>query len=254
MENGGSVGAGKEGGSSTELSSNIGTDIEKQSVEQKPSELCKGVVSSDQLTITIVVSDCVAPAQPVGVLSDVDLESPRKPQLSRTSSYQEQCRVCQQEKEEDLIVLGCQCRGGLGNAHRSCIDTWFSTRGSNKCEICQHVAVNVAAPEPHASTYWIWRMDPASSVAVAAQERQRGCFSPLWVAFSILIAGLLLDVVISLTLGVSALPVNVIIGVIVVLGLGTALRLALEFCHEWSVRRVVHRAEANVGLGYHPAL
>ncbi|GAA0171021.1 hypothetical protein LIER_41066 [Lithospermum erythrorhizon] len=37
-------------------------------------------------------------------------------------------------------------------------------------------------------------------------------------------------------------------------GLGTALRLAMEFCHEWSVRRVVHRAEANVGLRYHPAL
>ncbi|KAJ6753450.1 E3 UBIQUITIN-PROTEIN LIGASE MARCH11 ISOFORM X1 [Salix purpurea] len=32
----------------------------------------------------------------------------------------------------------------------------------------------------------------------------------------------LLDVLISITLGVSALPVNIIIGVIVVLGLGTA--------------------------------
>lgn len=73
-------------------------------------------------------------------------------------------------------------------------------------------------------------------------------------AFSILIGGLLLDVLISITLGVSALPVNIIIGVIVVLGLGTALRLALEFCREWSLRRVVQRVETNVNLGYHPAL
>ncbi|MBA0689830.1 hypothetical protein Goari_007539, partial [Gossypium aridum] len=81
-----------------------------------------------------------------------------------------------------------------------------------------------------------------------------GCFSPLWVAFSILIGGLLLDVLISVTLGVSALPVNIIIGVIVVLGLGTALRLALEFCHEWSIRRAMQRVEVNATLQYHPAL
>ncbi|KAM1185811.1 hypothetical protein ACFX2G_015385 [Malus domestica] len=42
-----------------------------------------------------------------------------------------------------------------------------------------------------------------------------------------------------------------------VLGLGTALRLALEFLHEWSLRRAVQRVDAshtNVPLGYHPAL
>ena len=50
--------------------------------------------------------------------------------------------------------------------------------------------------------------------------------------------------------------VNIGAGVIVILGLGTALRLAVEFCHEWSVRRVVQRGETNVNvnLGYHPAL
>ena len=46
-------------------------------------------------------------------------------------------RVCQQEKEEVLIDLGCHCRGGLAKAHRSCIDTWFRSKGSNKCKICQ---------------------------------------------------------------------------------------------------------------------
>lgn len=107
-------------------------------------------------------------------------------------------------------------------------------------------------------------------------------------ALSILIGGLLLDVLISIVLGVSALPVNIIIGtyfipiwhllylqiqsssvpsfwsalnfkcigtgVIVVLGLGTALRLALEFCHEWSLRRVTQRIDTNVNVGYYPAL
>lgn len=45
--------------------------------------------------------------------------------------------------------------------------------------------------------------------------RQR-CFSPLWIAFSILIGGLLLDVLVSVSLGVSALPVNIIIGNILI--------------------------------------
>uniref|UniRef100_A0A2N9IDI6 RING-CH-type domain-containing protein n=1 Tax=Fagus sylvatica TaxID=28930 RepID=A0A2N9IDI6_FAGSY len=160
--------------------------------------------------------------------------SPKKPYFSRSTSSSDQCRVCQQEEEEVLIDLGCHCRGGLAKAHRSCIDTWFRIRGSNKCEICQEVAANVPSPDSQPS----------------------GCFSPLWVAFAILIGGLLLDVLISITLGVSALPINIIIGVIVVLGLGTALRLALEFCHEWSLRRVVQRMETNVNvnLAYHPAL
>ncbi|XP_021900503.1 uncharacterized protein LOC110816567 isoform X3 [Carica papaya] len=161
-----------------------------------------------------------------------DVASPKKGCLPRTSSSHEQCRVCQQEKEEVLIDLGCQCRGGLAKAHRSCIDTWFRTKGSNQCEICQSVAANVPPPE----------------------SQSTACFSPLWVAFSILIGGLLLDVLISVTLGVSALPVNIIIGVIVVLGLGTALRLSLEFCHEWSLRRVVQRVETNVHIAYHPGL
>ncbi|XP_009360233.1 E3 ubiquitin-protein ligase MARCHF2 isoform X1 [Pyrus x bretschneideri] len=182
-----------------------------------------------------------------------EVPSPKKDHLSRTSSSHEQCRVCQQEKDEVLIDLGCQCRGGLAKSHRSCIDAWFRSRGSNKCEICQGVAANVASPEaqPTQASYWVWRVDSS----YRSQNRDRGCVSPLYVAFSILIGGLLLDVLISVTLGVSALPINIIIGIIVVLGLGTALRLALEFFHEWSVRRVVRRVDAshtNVPLGYHP--
>ncbi|XP_059662096.1 uncharacterized protein LOC132308117 isoform X2 [Cornus florida] len=226
--------------------------------------------NSDQTVLTIMVSDGESfdqvgvTAEPAGKFTKtvdspeevvVNVESPKKSYLSRNASSHEQCRVCQQEKEEALIDLGCQCRGGLAKAHLSCIGTWFRTRGSNKCEICQEEAVNVPPPESQPSmSYWVWRVDPAFRGSTVPQERERGCFTPLWVAFSILIGGLLLDVLISVTLGVSALPVNIIIGVIVVLGLGTALRLALDFCHEWSVRRVVQTVETNAIPGYHPAL
>ncbi|XVF53224.1 hypothetical protein PTKIN_Ptkin05aG0082800 [Pterospermum kingtungense] len=212
------------------------------------------------LTIVVMKGESHVSEQPLAKSSkDVEsikeelprVASPKKGYFSRTTSSREECRVCQQEKEEDLIDLGCQCKGGLAKAHRSCIDTWFRTKGSNKCEICQAVAVNVSAPESEPSTnYWVWRLDPSFT----PQDRDRACFSPLWVAFSILVGGLLLDVLISVTLGVSALPVNIIIGVIVVLGLGTALRLALEFCQEWSIRRAVQRVETNATIGYHPAL
>ncbi|KAK9145897.1 hypothetical protein Sjap_005800 [Stephania japonica] len=186
--------------------------------------------------------------------------SPKKCSLSRSESAHEQCRVCQQQMEEPLIDLGCQCRGGLAKAHRSCIDTWFRTRGSNRCEICQQVAMNVTPPESQQSrNYWVWRIDPTVRRPGIALERERGCYGPLWVAFSILIGGLLLDVLISISLGVSALPVNIIIGVLVVLGLGTALRLALECCHELTIRRATatQRLDTTITLtplGYHPAV
>ncbi|KAL5551451.1 hypothetical protein UlMin_001627 [Ulmus minor] len=222
-------------------------DLEKQSYSTGLTVHGSEVSETNQPQVTIVV--CEGEEAIANLSKDVD--SPKKGHLSRSSSSHEECRVCQQEKEEILIDLGCHCRGGLAKAHRSCIDTWFLTRGSNKCEICQAVATNILPPETQPITnYWVWRIDPNAQ----AHNHDRGCFSPLWVAFSILIGGLLLDVLISITLGVSALPVNIIIGVIVVLGLGTALRLALEFCHEWSVRRVVQRVETNANLRFHPAL
>ncbi|KAK3153947.1 hypothetical protein QOZ80_2BG0183610 [Eleusine coracana subsp. coracana] len=183
----------------------------------------------------------------------------KEAELARTDSFDdyEQCRVCQQKTEEPLVDLGCQCRGDLSKAHRTCIDVWFRTRGTNKCEICQQVAVNIPPPETQASTsYWVWRVD--STYGRGRGGRERGWFSPLWVAFAILIGGLLLDVLISVSLGVSALPVNIIIGVLIVLGLGTALRLALECCQEWGSRRNatsnMPRLENIPPTGYHPAV
>ncbi|MCL7034341.1 hypothetical protein MKW94_021289 [Papaver nudicaule] len=189
-----------------------------------------------------------------GEVTDVVGSHKKVDSLSRDESSREQCRVCQQSSEEALIDLGCQCRGGLAKAHLSCIGIWFSTRGSNKCEICQQIAVNVPPPESQPSrNYWIWRIDPGAGNG-QGQGRERGCYSPLWVALSILIGGLLLDVLISISLGVSALPVNIIIGVLVVLGLGTALRLAFECCREISMRRAVQRMDINANPNYHPTI
>lgn len=176
----------------------------------------------------------------------------RKASLIRSNSDCEQCRVCQQLSEEALIDLGCKCRGELAKAHRSCIEIWFRSKGSNKCEICQQVAVNVPLLDYNPTTnYWVWRV--GSTYGGSNIERRR-CFSPLWIAFAILVGGLLLDVLISVSLGVSALPVNIIIGVLIVLGLATALRLAMECCREWGVRRQVQRTEMDINLGYHPSV
>ncbi|KAK3010973.1 hypothetical protein RJ639_010853 [Escallonia herrerae] len=240
-------------------------DLEKQSVDGRDQESWRESLNQTVLTMVVSTGDRVLSPQPVGdfpktanaTLTEVtSVISPKKAHLSRNTTFHEQCRVCQEEKEETLINLGCHCRGGLAIAHRPCINTWFLTRGSNRCEICQQVTTNVPPPDsqPSQPSYWVWRVGPAFRGSTVGQGHQRGCFSPLWVAFAILIGGLLLDVLISITLGVSALPVNIIIGVIIVLGLGTALRLALEFCHEWSIRRVMQRGEPDVNLGYHPAL
>ncbi|KAI0488373.1 hypothetical protein KFK09_028203 [Dendrobium nobile] len=188
----------------------------------------------------------------VGVMVDAAC----KDFLSRSESDREECRVCQQQTEELLIDLGCGCRGELSKTHKSCIMKWFRTRGSNKCEICQKVAANVPFPDSQPSAnYCVWRVESAHGVANVGQRvRARGCITPLWVAFAVLIGGLLLDVLLSILLGVSALPVNIIIGVLIVLGLGTAFRLALECCHEWGTRRHVQGVDADITTGFHPAV
>ncbi|CAN1299465.1 hypothetical protein LINPERPRIM_LOCUS24221 [Linum perenne] len=228
-------------------------DLEMQQQQQQQQEEDDHVSTVTSVPCCVVV---VANDNPLPLPSSLPVpDSPTKPSLSRVSSSHDHCRVCQQDKEEVLIDLGCKCKGGLAKSHRSCIDAWFMTRGSNRCEICQEIAVNVSPPESQPSTnYWVWRLDPTYRPRDRQRCPEQGCSSPLWVAFAILIGGLLLDVLISITLGLSALPVNIIIGVIVVIGLGTALRLALEFCHDWSSRRGVQRVDANVNIVYHPTL
>ncbi|BBN18268.1 hypothetical protein MPTK1_8g01170 [Marchantia polymorpha subsp. ruderalis] len=160
------------------------------------------------------------------------------------------CRICQQHSDEPVMELGCHCRGELAKAHRSCIEQWFGNKGTNKCEVCQHVATNVPAPSsqptPH---FWVWRVGGGNYNNGGTQRRTGGArFHPLWAALLILIAGLLFDVLISIFLGASALPVNIIIGVLVVLGLGTAARLVLECWHERVIRRNIRRMEEESNM------
>lgn len=153
---------------------------------------------------------------------------------SRTPSSPAQCRVCQEEKDEVLIDLGCHCRGGLAKAHRSCIEAWFRTKGSsNICEICEGVATNVsAAPEP---------------------PQPNGPVMPFCVFFLVLtnvflgiIACLLLYVVISDVLGFSPLLDLILYSVYAVLVLGIGFRLLLAFLCEWIALQRVHTAVQNV--------
>lgn len=132
------------------------SDIEKQQgsevvvvVEEGEGDGGRRVVKNaavvgETTVIDVVVVDCGG-----GVKEE--------PQIGRDSTSSssgggvEECRVCQEDNEESLISLGCQCRGGLAKAHQTCIIKWFSIRGSNKCEICQQIATNVAPPDPQAS-------------------------------------------------------------------------------------------------------
>ncbi|CAI9093335.1 OLC1v1028812C1 [Oldenlandia corymbosa var. corymbosa] len=123
----------------------------------------QSIVISDDHNHDVSAPKSSAPVEVGQQCPQVASQSPKKPaaDLSRSSSSsRDECRVCQQEKDEALMELGCHCRGGLSKAHQSCITTWFGTRGSNKCEICQQAAANITLPESQAS-YWVWRLDPA---------------------------------------------------------------------------------------------
>lgn len=168
-----------------------------------------------------------------------------------TDSMAEHCRICQLTTEEPLIELGCQCRGELAKTHRTCIQQWFNNKGTNKCEVCRHVATNLPAPiSQPLQNFWAWRMSRSYRHGAFRRWQGRGQFHPLLAALLILVAGLMFDVLISYYLGASALPVNIIIGVLVVLGLGTAARLVMECCHERSIRRSIRRMEMAADMDH----
>ncbi|KAJ9706458.1 hypothetical protein PVL29_001792 [Vitis rotundifolia] len=171
-------------------------DMEEQGDAQGPS----GEAASGNLTIltTILVSNGHSPVQVV--VSNGDQLPPQTPHLSH-----DQCRVCYGDMEEDLIDLGCQCRGGPAKAHRTCIDVWFHTRDSNICEICQEVAANVPPPE--------------------SQTEGETSFEPVCLALAIFLLCILSDVLVPIFLDTSSLFVNITTVVINILGFGTAFWL-----------------------------
>ncbi|XXG76302.1 hypothetical protein AAC387_Pa08g0673 [Persea americana] len=231
-----------------------GCDLEKQENVENPAA-DSGGASSDRDSGDGGGLEAIDVATDRGEEGKVELVSSKEGGcLSRSDSYGEQCRICHQQTEEALMDIGCRCRGELSKTHRSCIDFWFYSRGSNKCEICQQVAANIPAPHSNPSkqvNYWAGGVEPAvGRLRFIQGERERGSFRTLWFAFLIVIGGLLLDVLISISLGVSALPLNVIIGILLLLGLGTLVRIALECCRGCISRRV----DANINPGYHPSV
>ncbi|KAH9568559.1 hypothetical protein CY35_03G083800 [Sphagnum magellanicum] len=163
-----------------------------------------------------------------------------------TDSMVECCRICQQHTEEQVIELGCSCRAELAKVHRSCIDQWFSNKGTNMCEVCQHSATNITPPSTLPTPqFWAWRVRaPNAMGTMELQQRgRRARVRTLWVAMLILLAALLFDILLTVFLGATAIPVNIIIGVLVVLGLGTAARLMLGCCRERVARRNIQRME-----------
>ncbi|XP_050377526.1 uncharacterized protein LOC126794789 isoform X2 [Argentina anserina] len=120
-------------------------DLEKQQLPDSGAEAVTSVPDSSGDGTSPPLLNVVVSETPAPVAGESAKEV--KGEHSRSSSAHEPCRVCQQDKDEALIDLGCHCRGGLAKAHRSCIDTWFRSKGSNKCEICQGVASNVSSPE-----------------------------------------------------------------------------------------------------------
>ncbi|XP_010661972.1 uncharacterized protein LOC104881938 [Vitis vinifera] len=186
--------------------------MEEQDDAQGPS----GEAASGNLTIltTILVSNGHSPVQVV--VSNGDQLPPQTPHLSH-----DQCRVCYGDMEGDLIDLGCQCRGGLAKAHRTCIDVWFHTRDSNICEICQEVAANVPPPESQTGTNY----QALGALDIAQEIEGEASFEPVCLALAIFLLCILSDVLIPIFLDASSLFVNITTVVINILGFGTAFWL-----------------------------
>ncbi|XP_057957258.1 uncharacterized protein LOC131150517 [Malania oleifera] len=50
-----------------------------------------------------------------------------------------ECRICQEEDEENAMEAPCACSGTLKFAHRKCIQKWCNKKGGLTCEICNQV-------------------------------------------------------------------------------------------------------------------
>uniref|UniRef100_A0A0C9QPC6 TSA: Wollemia nobilis Ref_Wollemi_Transcript_14989_1646 transcribed RNA sequence n=1 Tax=Wollemia nobilis TaxID=56998 RepID=A0A0C9QPC6_9CONI len=60
-----------------------------------------------------------------------------------------ECRICQEEDEEDSMEAPCACSGSLKFAHRKCVQRWCNEKCSITCEIChQPYTPGYTAPSP----------------------------------------------------------------------------------------------------------
>lgn len=60
-----------------------------------------------------------------------------------------ECRICQEEDDEQSLEAPCACNGTLKFAHRICIQKWCNKKGDITCEICNQVFTpNYSLPPP----------------------------------------------------------------------------------------------------------
>ncbi|KAG8054371.1 hypothetical protein GUJ93_ZPchr0001g29796 [Zizania palustris] len=95
-----------------------------------------------------------------------------------------ECRICQEEGEEDALDSPCACTGTLKFAHRKCIQRWCNKKGNITCEICNQVySPNYVLPPTKCCSdemdmdlrqSWVGRIDPHDShfLAIAIAEQQ----------------------------------------------------------------------------------
>lgn len=58
--------------------------------------------------------------------------------LSTTSTQSNtiQCRICQDNRLQEILISPCYCTGTMGNVHSSCLERWLSQTARNDCELC----------------------------------------------------------------------------------------------------------------------
>ncbi|XP_039808770.1 uncharacterized protein LOC120672438 isoform X3 [Panicum virgatum] len=96
-----------------------------------------------------------------------------------------ECRICQEEGEEDAMDSPCACTGTLKFAHRKCIQRWCNKKGNITCEICNQVySPNYVLPPPKCCSdemdmdlrqNWVGRIDTHDDshfLAIAIAEQQ----------------------------------------------------------------------------------
>ncbi|PIN03382.1 Protein involved in mRNA turnover and stability [Handroanthus impetiginosus] len=67
----------------------------------------------------------------------------------KTKGAVRECRICQEEDEEEDMEAPCACNGTLKFAHRKCIQKWCNKKGDITCEICNQVfSPNYSSPPP----------------------------------------------------------------------------------------------------------
>ncbi|KAL2653964.1 hypothetical protein R1flu_022092 [Riccia fluitans] len=170
--------------------------------------------------------------------------------LSDDNSVGYFCRICQQRSEEVVMELGCLCRGDLAAAHLMCIERWFRCRSTNKCEICQQVAINVptnvlSRSPQRQQDFWIWRAGASGRSErpiprngerfIPWQEAAHFHVRPFSIALLILTVLLFFDGLIFIMLRGTPLPVKFSVGALLVSGFIATVRLVFL-----EIRRRLH--------------